>query len=388
VAGDYDAYDRHVLDRYFSPRWPALPPFLAGYGGAVGLRDLSRYGQWIHVPAWGGYAWRPRGVARSWRPYRDGRWVYTGFGWTWVPREPWGYAPCHYGRWGYVPSHGWLWMPGRRFAPAWVRWGQAGNAVGWGVIGPNDRIVAPPAAIYGSPYVFMSANDFKAGKPVKPIQPKAKLQAVTPADDPSGILEPDPEAKIKAPKLKAGHPAPAARAAEREEQIAFKQSEKTQREAARAADKAGRKKEKGSTEDVATPAVEAPGAEAPARVPAPAVIRAPARSKKAPAMEEAPAEAPEPEPGEEPAVSHKRKKRSREEAMPSPAPVTSPPEGPAAETPPPPSPGVTPPPSPDAPSDLSAPAPAGKAPAGASGSGKNVRGGKHGPKKLDPGEPE
>ena len=387
LAGDYDAYDRYVLDRYYSPRWPALPPFLAGYG-AVGLRDLSRYGQWIYVPAWRKYAWRPRGVARTWRPYRDGRYVFTRFGWTWIPREPWGYAPSHYGNWGYVPRYGWLWQPGRQFAPARVRWGQAGNTVGWAVIGPNGQIVVPPAAIYGSPYVFMTAKDFKAGKPVKQIEPKGKPEGMKLRGDATPILEPDPEAKIKAPKLKPGHPSPAGQAAEREEQIAFKQSEKTQREAERAMGKAGRKKEKGSTGGVATPAVEAPGAEAPAEAPVPAVIGAPAPSEPVPPTEEAPAEAPEPEPGEEPVISHKRKKHSPEDATPSSKPVMSPPEAPGAETPPLPSPGVTPPPSPEAPSSSTEPAPGAPVPAGDSGSRGKAGGGKHGPKKKAADEPE
>ena len=277
-AGDYDAFDRYALDRVWGSPSAALPPFLSGYG-AVGLRDLSRYGQWIYVPAWGKYAWRPRGVARTWRPYRDGRYVFTGFGWTWIPREPWGYAPCHYGNWGYLPKYGWLWQPGRRFAPAWVRWSQAGNTVGWAVIGPNGQIVVPPAAIYGSPYVFMAAKDFQAGKPVKQIEAKGKPGEMKLPGDATPILEPDPEAKIKAPKLKPGHPSPANQAAEQAEKIALKQGEKSQREAereARALAGGGHKGAKEATEGVEAPTVDAPASNAPAVAPAPAVIGAPA----------------------------------------------------------------------------------------------------------------
>ncbi len=395
LAGDYDAYDRYVLDRYFSPQWPALPPFLAGYGGAVGLRDLSRYGQWIYVPAWGKYAWRPRGVARTWRPYRDGRYVFTGFGWTWMPREPWGYAPCHYGNWGYLPKYGWLWAPGRRFAPAWVRWGQTGNTVGWAVIGPNGQIVVPPAAIYGSPYVFMAAKDFKAGKPVKQMEPKGKPQDMKLVDEGTPILEPDPEAKIKAPKLKPGHPSPADQAAQQAEETSFKQAEKSRKEAERAAHARGRGGHKAS----GAPAAEAPETGALVETPTPPVVGAPAPSGPAspevaspepepssgsasepaegeavespPATEEPSSETPKAEPGEESAPAP-------EETPPAPGSVTPSGETPSAVSPPPPTPGVTSPSSPGTPSSSAAPAAGTPAAAGAPGSHGKGAGGKHG----------
>lgn len=383
LAGDYDAYDRYVLDRYFSPQWPALPPFLAGYGGAVGLRDLSRYGQWLYVPAWGTYAWRPRGVARSWRPFRDGRYAFTGFGWTFIPREPWGYAPCHYGNWGYLSQFGWLWRPGRRFSPAWVRWTRTGNMVGWGVIGPNGQIVVPPAAIYGSPYVFMAAKDFKAGKTVKQMEPKGKPQDMKLVDEGTPILEPDPEAKIKAPKLKPGHPSPADQAAEQAEQMAFKQAEKSRREAEREAHalaRSGHKGKKGATEGVEAPAVDAPAAEEPAVAPAPAVIGAPA----APAG--GVSETPEPEVVEPPAVEEpssgtpesapsEKSAPAPEETPPAPGSVTPSGETPSVVSPPPPTPGVTPP---SSPSSSAVPATATPAAAGAPGSHGKGGGGKHG----------
>ncbi len=234
LAGDFDAYDHYALDRVFGAPWASLPPHLAGYG-AVGLRQLSQHGQWLYVPEWGKYAWRPRGVARSWRPYRDGRWAFTGLGPTWFPREPWGFAPFHYGRWGFLPRYGWLWQPGSRFSPAWVQFGQSGNMIGWGVIGPNNQMVVPPASLYGSPYVFMAKSDFKTGKPVKALAPKPMPQDAILVDDPSTIVEPGAEAKIKAPRVKPGHPAPADQAAKQVERAALKAEKKAQREAEREA---------------------------------------------------------------------------------------------------------------------------------------------------------
>jgi len=89
---------------------------------------LDRYGSWVTYE--GRYAWRPR-VAVEWRPYYDGRWAFSPLGLTWVSYEPWGWVPYHYGTWDYVPSYGWVWFPGRRFAPAWVYWYWTDAYVGW-----------------------------------------------------------------------------------------------------------------------------------------------------------------------------------------------------------------------------------------------------------------
>ena len=78
----------------------------------------------------------PTSVAVDWAPYSVGHWAYIRpWGWTWVDAAPWGFAPFHYGRWVHVGGpHGWGWIPGRRYAGAWVVWrtGPAGYGyVGW-----------------------------------------------------------------------------------------------------------------------------------------------------------------------------------------------------------------------------------------------------------------
>jgi FecR protein len=101
--------------------------------------DFDTYGQW-HYEVEVGYVWRPR-VGAGWRPYSDGRWVWTTYGWTWVPSESWGWAPSHYGRWGQSASLGWYWIPGRQWGPAWVSWRAGGDYVGWCALGRGDRPV-------------------------------------------------------------------------------------------------------------------------------------------------------------------------------------------------------------------------------------------------------
>jgi hypothetical protein len=93
---------------------------------------LNRNGSWIQVNSQA--YWRPR-VESGWRPYTHGRWVYTPSGMTWVSYEPWGWVPYHYGSWDLVSGYGWLWRPGRVYAPAWVYWYWGNDYAGWCPIG-------------------------------------------------------------------------------------------------------------------------------------------------------------------------------------------------------------------------------------------------------------
>ena len=93
---------------------------------------LQSHGSWVWVD---GYrAWRPR-VAYSWRPYQTGWWRDTPGGYVWVSAEPWAWVTYHYGSWVPTPAFGWVWRPGRRFAPAWVYWYWGPRWVGWVPVG-------------------------------------------------------------------------------------------------------------------------------------------------------------------------------------------------------------------------------------------------------------
>jgi len=97
--------------------------------------DLAPYGEWFEYGSYG-WVWRPVHVHRGWRPYVDGHWVLTDFGWTWVADEPWGWAPFHYGRWFYDDAYGWAWVPGDEWAPAWVSWRSGAGFIGWAPLPP------------------------------------------------------------------------------------------------------------------------------------------------------------------------------------------------------------------------------------------------------------
>jgi hypothetical protein len=79
-------------------------------------------------------------VSVSWAPYRQGRFCYTRYGYTWVSYEPWGWAPYHYGRWGHG-HRGWYWIPGSTWGPAWVSFAVGPFWVGWSPLGYHNRPV-------------------------------------------------------------------------------------------------------------------------------------------------------------------------------------------------------------------------------------------------------
>jgi hypothetical protein len=106
--------------------------------GEVGFfyDELSPYGDWVRTREHG-WAWFPRDVRAGWRPYDDGRWIDTDFGWTWYSYESFGWATYHYGRWAWDPRFGWLWVPGTVWGPAWVSWQHGDGYVGWAPLPPT-----------------------------------------------------------------------------------------------------------------------------------------------------------------------------------------------------------------------------------------------------------
>jgi hypothetical protein len=93
---------------------------------------FDRYGRWDHVEPYG-QVWFPS-VGVSWRPYYDGSWAFTRYGWTWQGRDYWAWPTHHYGRWGFTGAF-WYWVPATAWAPAWVTWGIAPGYVSWAPVG-------------------------------------------------------------------------------------------------------------------------------------------------------------------------------------------------------------------------------------------------------------
>src|SRR5215468_11083890 len=105
---------------------------------------LEPYGAWQHHRRWG-EVWIPSRVARDWRPYTVGHWVYTqDYGWYWASDEQeadWGLVTYHYGRWVFDNEFGWMWIPGSEWGPGWVQWRHGRQHVGWAPLPPDEVIV-------------------------------------------------------------------------------------------------------------------------------------------------------------------------------------------------------------------------------------------------------
>ena len=104
----------------------------------VFYQGLQSGGHWFDDPTYG-KVWQPD-IANSdgnWRPYSDGHWAYTDRGWTWISNEAFGWAAYHYGRWARRADIGWVWIPGARWAPAWVSWRESNDHVGWAPLPPE-----------------------------------------------------------------------------------------------------------------------------------------------------------------------------------------------------------------------------------------------------------
>ena len=101
-------------------------------------QDLQPFGHWVDSAEYH-MCWAPNPdrVRTDWRPYMVGRWAYTDFGWTWISDEPWGHITYHYGSWIEDPIHGWIWVPGRVWSPAWVAWWSNDEYIGWAPLPPH-----------------------------------------------------------------------------------------------------------------------------------------------------------------------------------------------------------------------------------------------------------
>ena len=141
--GDWDAWeDTAPADEgtYAQDRGPTFDDFR-------GDRELSWYGDWVETPEYG-TVWRPTHVRDEWQPYLYGRWVWTNAGWAWASDEPFGWAVYHYGRWAWSPAMGWMWVPGRVWAPAWVAWRWTDGYAAWCPLGPRSVVYVDRPALW------------------------------------------------------------------------------------------------------------------------------------------------------------------------------------------------------------------------------------------------
>lgn len=88
------------------------------------MPKLDPYGTWIDDSSYG-VVWVPDAatVGDGFSPYvSDGHWALdTAGNSVWMSDYSFGSIVFHYGRWAWT-SRGWAWIPGYRYAPAWVSW--------------------------------------------------------------------------------------------------------------------------------------------------------------------------------------------------------------------------------------------------------------------------
>ncbi len=115
--------------------------------------ELAPHGYWVDDAQFG-RVWRPN-TWWAWRPYVDGHWIWTSYGWTWASDDPWGWT-YHYGRWGFSNLYGWVWTPGYVWGPAWVDWYWGDGYVGWVPLGPPGFAIVPTYWTYVRDFSFCS----------------------------------------------------------------------------------------------------------------------------------------------------------------------------------------------------------------------------------------
>ena len=159
-------------------------PFIDGTGRfGVFYSSLAPYGEWIDCDL--GYVWRPDHVARGWRPYLYGRWVWTDYGWYWVSEEPFGWAAFHYGRWYYDDYYGWIWIPYDVWGPSWVEWRYDNDYIGWAPLTPFATFSVNVGITYrnrwAAPYHywnFIPCRSFASERVVDYIQPPERSRRI------------------------------------------------------------------------------------------------------------------------------------------------------------------------------------------------------------------
>lgn len=164
LSGCFARVQVHVGRANVDPHGSRLRPTSLALGPEVEVGDvthtsvfydpLASFGAWHEDPELG-WVWSPSDA--SYVPYRDGYWVDTEAGPTWVADEPFGWAVTHYGRWFYRTSEArWTWVPGTEWAPAWVAWRVGAGAVGWAPLAPKGFDWPVPVAAWS----FVAAPDF------------------------------------------------------------------------------------------------------------------------------------------------------------------------------------------------------------------------------------
>lgn len=118
------------------------------------------------------FVWKPSpnlgvsasaGESPAFTPYSNGQWIYTSYGWYFKAPTAHEEIIHHYGRWVHSPAMGWIWVPGRVWAPAWVEWREDDENIAWTPVPPSVYLVAgevPEIPVYEENYVIVEKKYF------------------------------------------------------------------------------------------------------------------------------------------------------------------------------------------------------------------------------------
>lgn len=118
------------------------------------------------------FVWKPSpnlavstsaGESPAFTPYSNGQWIYTSHGWYFKAPTAHEEIIHHYGRWVHSPAMGWIWVPGRVWAPAWVDWREDDDNLAWAPVPPSVYLVAgevPEIPVYEDNYIIVGKNHF------------------------------------------------------------------------------------------------------------------------------------------------------------------------------------------------------------------------------------
>lgn len=118
------------------------------------------------------FVWKPSptlavsasaGESPVFTPYSNGQWIYTSYGWYFKAPTAHEEIIHHYGRWVHSPAMGWIWVPGRVWAPSWVEWREDDNNIAWTPVPPSVYLVAgevPEIPVYEENYVIVEKKYF------------------------------------------------------------------------------------------------------------------------------------------------------------------------------------------------------------------------------------
>ena len=168
---------------------------------------LDPHGTWLQDPVYG-TVWvpSPDETGADFTPYVSaGHWAYDN-DYVWMSDYAWGWVAFHYGRWERSREIGWVWIPGRAYAGAWVSWRVGIDDfayVGWAPMPATwawrDGIAAGTLFAPWQPFVFCPQGDLfapaivtrvVAGEPAATMTPHTR--PYVPADPAVDVATPIP----------------------------------------------------------------------------------------------------------------------------------------------------------------------------------------------------